>query len=59
MMGKCVFLHLVGIFILIGGIYVSLTETAIGVSMAIFGGLLLGAGSYLIPSKKAKRPKHQ
>jgi hypothetical protein len=57
MMGKHIFLHLVGTFILIGGIYLSLTNTFIGVGMAMVGAILLGASSYFVPSKKSKQPK--
>ncbi|MFB1100280.1 hypothetical protein [Terribacillus sp. JSM ZJ617] len=59
MMEKYIFLHLVGTFILVGGIYLSLKHTIIGACMALFGALLLGIGSYLIPSKKTKQPNHQ
>lgn len=54
MMEKYIFLHLVGIYILIGGIFLSLTNTFIGVGMAIFGALALGAGASFVPSKKSK-----
>ncbi|WP_179637061.1 hypothetical protein [Terribacillus aidingensis] len=56
-MGKHIFLHLVGTFILIGGIYLSLTNTFIGVGMAMAGAILLGASSYFVSIKKTKQPK--